>query len=67
MDGIRSYSLTAETEAHHLLFSWAASNKVRLKTGDISNAYFQGEEQIGYHCSNRQKTFPILSMRTEKL
>ena len=44
LDGIRSDSPTAETEAHHLLFSWAASNKVTLKTGDISNAYFQSEE-----------------------
>ena len=44
LDGIRSDSPTAETESHHLLFSWAASNKLRLKTGDISNAYFQGEE-----------------------
>ena len=26
------------------MFSWAASNKVTLKTGDISNAYFQSEE-----------------------
>ena len=44
LDGIRSDSPTAETEAHHLLFSWAAANKVKLKSGDISNAYFQGEE-----------------------
>ena len=44
LDGIRSDSPTAETEAHHLLFSWAASNKITLKSGDISNAYFQGEE-----------------------
>ena len=44
LDGIRSDSPTAETEAHHLLFSWAAASKVKLKSGDISNAYFQGEE-----------------------
>lgn len=42
--GIRSDPPTAETEAHHLLFSWAASTKVKLKSGDILNAYFQGKE-----------------------
>ena len=33
-----------DTLTHHLLFSWAATNKVKFKSGDISNAYFQGEE-----------------------
>ena len=44
LDGIRSDSPTAETEAHHLLFSWTSSNKLKPKSGDISNAYFQREE-----------------------
>ena len=43
IDGLRTDSPTAEIEAHHLLFSFAASNKLILKTADISNAYFQGE------------------------
>ena len=43
-DGIRTDSPTAEIEAHNLIFSFAASAKVRLKVGDISNAFFQGKE-----------------------
>ena len=41
IDGLRKDSPTAEIESHNLLFSWAASNKLILKTADISNAYFQ--------------------------
>ena len=41
IDGIRADSPTAEIEAHNLLFSFAAANKLRIKTADISNAYFQ--------------------------
>ena len=36
--------LTADIEAHNLLFSYAASNGLDIKTADISNAYFQGEK-----------------------
>ena len=43
IDGLRTDSPTAEIEAHHLLFSFAASEKLTIKTADISNAYFQGE------------------------
>lgn len=43
LDGIRSDSPTAEIESHNLVFSFAASNRLVLKTADISNAYFQGE------------------------
>ena len=43
IDGLRKDSPTAEIEVHHLLFSWAASNKLVLKTADISNAYFQSD------------------------
>ena len=44
IDGLRKDSPTAEIESHNLLFSWAASNKLVLKTADISNAYFQSEQ-----------------------
>jgi hypothetical protein len=44
IDGLRTDSPTAEIEAHHLLFSFAASNKLKIRTADISNAYFQGQE-----------------------
>ena len=43
LDGLRSDSPTAEIESHNLVFTFAASNKLELKTADISNAYFQGE------------------------
>jgi hypothetical protein len=42
--GLRNDSTTAEIEAHHLLFSFASSNRLKLKIADISNAYFQGEQ-----------------------
>ena len=41
---MRKDSPTAEIEAHNLLFSFAAATKLILRTADISNAYFQGEE-----------------------
>ena len=43
IDGLRCDSPTADIESHNLLFSFAASNRLELKTADISNAYFQGE------------------------
>jgi len=43
IEGLRKDSPTAEIEAHHLLFSFAASMKLKLKKGDISNAYFQSD------------------------
>ena len=43
VDGLRTDSPTAEIEAHHPLFSYAAPRKLQLKMGDIPNAYFQGE------------------------
>ena len=42
--GIRTDSPTADIEAHNMIFSFAASRKLRLRSGDISNAYFQGKE-----------------------
>ena len=44
IDGLRADSPTAEIEAHNLLFSFGASNKLTIKTADISHAYFQGEQ-----------------------
>jgi hypothetical protein len=44
IDGLRSDSHTAEIESHHLLFSFAASSKLKIKTADVSNAYFQGKQ-----------------------
>ncbi|CAE7258466.1 unnamed protein product [Symbiodinium natans] len=41
---IRSDSPTADIEAQNLIFSFAASRKVRIGSADITNAYFQGEE-----------------------
>ena len=43
LDGLRADSPTAEIESHNLLFSYAASNKLKIRSADISNAYFQGE------------------------
>ena len=44
IDGIRTDSPTADIEARNMVFSFAASKCLRVKTGDISNAYLQGKE-----------------------
>ena len=41
--GLRTDSPTAELEAINMIASFAACNCLRLKTADISNAYFQGK------------------------
>ena len=41
---VRSDSPTCETEAVNLICSFAASRKLTIKSADITNAYFQGEE-----------------------
>ena len=41
---IRSDSPTTDIEAQNLMFSFAASRKVKIGSADITNAYFQGEE-----------------------
>ena len=41
---VRSDSPTCDIEAQNLIFSFAASNKLVIKSADITNAYFQGEE-----------------------
>ena len=43
-DGLRTDSPTSDVDAHNLVFSWCASNKVRIHSADISNAYLQGKE-----------------------
>ena len=43
-DGLRTDSPTGDVDAHNLVFSWAASNKVVIKSADISNAYLQGKQ-----------------------
>ena len=44
LDGVRTDFPTAYIEVHNLIFSYAASNGLRLKTADLSNAFFQGKE-----------------------
>ena len=43
-EGIRRDAPTCEQGCLNLLISWAASTGLRLKSVDISNAYFQGPE-----------------------
>ena len=40
----RSDSPTASLEAQNMVFSFAASRRLRIKCLDVTNAYFQGEE-----------------------
>jgi hypothetical protein len=42
---IRSDSPTCDIEGQNLIFSFAASHNLTISSADISNAYFQGEEQ----------------------
>ena len=42
-DGIRTYSPTADVDAHSLVLSWAAQAGVKVKVADITNAYLQGK------------------------
>ena len=44
LEGVRTDSPTMDIEGHSLIFSFAASNKIEIKSADISNAYFQGKE-----------------------
>ena len=39
----RSDSPTADNEAVFMVFSFAASRRLRLKSGDLDHGYFQGE------------------------
>ena len=43
-DGLRTDSPTGDVDAHNLVFSWCASNKVHVKSADISSAYLQGKQ-----------------------
>ena len=38
-------SPTAETDAINLILSWAASEMLRIQTLDITNAYFDGDDE----------------------
>eukprot|EP00973_Karenia_brevis_P064568 8970658-Karenia_brevis.AAC.1 len=40
--GLRTDSPTADVDAHNLIFSWCACNKVIIKKADIQAAYLQG-------------------------
>lgn len=41
---VRSDSPTCDTEAQNILFSFASSRRLRIRSADVTNAYFQGEE-----------------------
>ena len=43
-DGLRTDSPTADVDAHNLVFSWCASNKVKIRSADIRSAYLQGKQ-----------------------
>ena len=43
-DCLRTDSPAGDVDAHNLVFSWCAANKVKIKAADISNAYLQGKE-----------------------
>lgn len=42
-DGLRTDSPTCESKGLNLILSWTACSKNKLKSADISNAYFQGQ------------------------
>ena len=42
-EDVRCDAPTADAEAHCLLASWAASEMLRLKGSDVTNAYFQAK------------------------
>ena len=43
-DDLRTDSLAGDVDAHNLVFSWCASNHVRIKSADSSSAYLQGKQ-----------------------
>ena len=45
IDNVRSDSPTCDIEAQNLIFSFAASRMFKINSIDITNAYFQGDEQ----------------------
>ena len=45
IENLRSDSPTCDIEAQNLIFSFAATHCLVIKSVDITNAYFQGEEQ----------------------
>ena len=43
-EGVRTDSPAGDVENHNIVFSWCASNNVKVKSADISSAYLQGKE-----------------------
>ena len=41
--GLRTDSPTADVDAHNLVFSWCACNRVKIRKADIQAAYLQGK------------------------
>ena len=60
LDGVRTDSPTQDCSGHLLICSYAASNDLRIKTADISNAYFQGKELDRVLLLNPPRDGPLL-------
>lgn len=60
LDGVRTDSPTQDCSGHLLLCSYAASNDLKVKTADISNAYFQGRELDRLILPDPPKDGPLL-------
>ena len=41
-EGLRTDSPAGDNDSHNLICSWCASNKIKIKSADISSAYLQG-------------------------
>ena len=48
VEGLRTDSPTGDADAHNLVFSWCASNKVTIKSADVSSAYLQGKQNDSF-------------------
>ena len=42
-EGLRTDSPAGDVEAHNIVFSWCAANRVRVKSADISSAYLMAK------------------------
>ena len=45
--GVRTDSPTCDIEALNILLPWVSCERLTVKSGDITNAYFQGVRQNG--------------------
>ena len=43
-EDLRTDSPAGDSDSHNLVCSWCASDKVKIKSADISSAYLQGKE-----------------------